>query len=246
MKITLTRNTKDHQLKLSTKTMEKLLERIAQDDAKDTIKKFRNYLRYLDTPYIETDNMKTWLHIIPAGEFEKDSNNNLVFKHNNGILLITFKNIGKKSGVEEMKNIVSTLPSTFAAIEGADENSLHVWVKYSDKEGSLPTNENDAEQLYRAAYRQIMPIYRTVANHDPDGTQPSLNNYFLMTLDCTPYYNNKAVPIKVNAYQGEMQRKASDTPTDGKDGASGDLEKGSIKDNITSMMNLLKGKYVLL
>lgn len=245
MKITLTRNTKDHQLKLSTKTMEKLLERIAQDDAKDTIKKFRNYLRYLDTPYIETDNMKTWLHIIPAGEFEKDSNNNLVFKHNNGILLITFKNIGKKSGVEEMKNIVSTLPSTFAAIEGADENSLHVWVKYSDKEGSLPTNENDAEQLYRAAYRQIMPIYRTVANHDPDGTQPSLNNYFLMTLDCTPYYNNKAVPIKVNAYQGEMQRKAADSPTDGKDGASGDPEKTSIKDNITSMMNLLKGKYEL-
>ena len=242
MKVTLTRHTKDHQFRLSTKTMEKLLERIAQDDAKETIKKYRYKLEYINPHLIEPEDAEMWLRILPAGEFEKDSNDNLKLKHNNGILLLTFKDVRR---TDELKNAVSALPSTFAAIEGADERSLHIWVRYTDRKGSLPTAENDAEQLYLAAYQQIMPIYRTVTNHDPAGTPPSLTNHFMMTLDSTPYYNNKAVPIKVNAYQGEIQRKSSDIISNGKDNQTDGKENGSIKDNITSMMNLLKEKYEL-
>ncbi len=254
MKLTLTRNTKDQQLRLSTKTVEKFLERIAQDDAKETITKFRHHLQLLDTPFIETENMKTWLRIYPAAEFEKDSNNNLILKQNNGLLLLTFKSISSKDSITETKNALSILPSTFAVIEGADSTSLHVWVRYTDKNGNLPTTERDAELLYQAAYRQIMPIYRTLANADIEGTPPSLHNSFLMTIDATPYYNSKAAPIRVNNDLGNLHQK--DANENAERLAKGivnsactnnecDKENKSVKDNIAAMMNLLNSKYEL-
>lgn len=254
MKITLTRNTKDQQLRLSTKTVEKFLERIAQDDAKGTITKFRHHLQLLDTPYIETENMKTWLRIHPAAEFEKDSNNNVVLKQNNGLLLLTFKNLTPKGSIEKTKTALSILPSTFAAIEGADSTSIHVWVRYTDKNGKLPTTENDAELLYQAAYRQIMPIYRTLSNADIDGTSPTLHNSFLITIDATPYYNSKAAPIRVNNDLGYLDQKdanenaerlakgiANQTCTTEGNGK----ETKSVKDNISTMMKFLNNKYEL-
>lgn len=250
MKVTLTRNTKDHQLRLSTKTMEKFLERIAQDDAKSTVTKFRNHLQFIDGPFIETSNMQTWLRICPAAEFEKDSNDNLVLKQNNGILLITFKNIGKKKGIAEAKNAVSILPSTYAVIEGADSRSIHVWVKYSDKQGTLPSTENDAELLYQAAHRQIMPIYRTLVHADIDGTIPSIHNSFLMTIDDTPYYNSKAAPIQVNAGLSQLQQESGAAESALQDisyDKDNDEDKSSpsIKDNISSMMAFLNERYKL-
>lgn len=253
MKVTLTRNTKDHQFRLSTKTIEKLLERIAQDDAKQTITKFRNHLQLIDTPFIETENMNTWLHILPAAEFEKDTNDNLILKQNNGILLLTFKNLSKERSVEEVKNAVSILPSTLAAIEGADGQSVHVWVRYTDKMGKLPETEDDAELLYQTAYQQVLPIYRTLADAEAESPVPSLRNSFYMTLDATPYYNSKAVPIQVNASLGKVHQVSASahkesflddanrqTATDTEDKASINL-----KENITRMIDFLNGKYEL-
>ena len=245
MKITLIRNTKDHQLRLSTKTMEKFLLRIAQDDAKNTITKFRDHLEFLDTPFIETENMSTWLRIYPAAEFEKDPNNNLAFKQNNGLLLLTFKNISKK--LDTAKDIFSSLPSTFAIIKGADADSIHVWVRYTDKEGELPASENDAELLYQAAYQQIMPLYRTLVHADLDGSQPSLHNHFLMTLDATPYYNAKAAPIKVNVDANKLNTLSTATQDKvlSTEHCDEDNSNASIKDNISYMMNFLNDKYEL-
>ena len=256
MKITLTRHTKDQQLRLSTKTMEKFLERIAQDDAKGTITKFRHHLQLIDKPFIETENMKTWLRIYPAAEFEKDANNNLFLKQNNGLLLLTFKNITKEGGITQAKNSLSILPSTFAVIEAANTTSLHVWVRYSDKNGALPDMENDAEQLYQAAYRQIMPVYRTLADADIDGTPPSLHNCFLMTLDATPYYNSKAAPIRVNAKLGSLRQKDANEnaellakniarPDDATEECDKENDNKSVKDSIAAMMTFLNGKYKL-
>ncbi len=253
MKVTLTRNTKDHQFRLSTKTIEKLLERIAQDDAKLTITKFRNHLQLIDTPFIETENMNTWLHILPAAEFEKDTNDNLILKQNNGILLLTFKNLSKERSVEEVKNAVSILPSTLAAIEGADGQSVHVWVRYTDKMGKLPETEDDAELLYQTAYQQVLPIYRTLADAESESPVPSLRNSFYMTLDATPYYNSKAVPIQVNASLGKVhQVSASAHKESSLDGANRQTatdteDKASInlKENITRMIDFLNGKYEL-
>ncbi len=249
MKTTLTRITKDQQLKLTTKTVESLLCRIAKDDAKGTLTKFRDLIRYSEEPSKETSAMKTWLRIIPGAEFEKDSNNNLVFKQSNGILLLTFENITKKGGVAEAKEAASSLPSTFAVIEGANAQSIHVWVRYTGKDGTLPTSENDAELLHQAAYFQIMPIYRTMIDAELKGTIPSLRNDFPMTLDATPYYNSKAAPIKVHhtsniasAQEGKDKELEKAVLSDDR---KNDTENKNLKDCISDMIKFLNSRYVL-
>ena len=252
MKITLTRNTKDHQLRLSYKTMEKFLERIAKDDAKETVTKYRQYLEFMQKDSIEMESQKVWLNILPAAEFEKDANNNLILKNNNGILLLTFKNMKKDSCINEAKNAVSILPSTFAAIKGVDNKSLHVWVRYTDRNGFLPSTENDAEQLYLAAYRQAVPIYRALINTDLDGIIPSIRNSFLITQDATPYYNSNAAPIKVSAdfkiarqdsgdLKLAMQEEANQKNCSNNTGKQGT----TYKEDISTMMAFLNGKYEL-
>ena len=255
MKLTLIRTTKDQQLRLSTKTVEKLLERIAQDDAKGSVAKLRELLSEYDMPYVEKENTKGWLHIYPSAVLEKDANNNLVVKQANGILLLTFVNITQKGGIEEAKDAVSMLPSTLAAIKGANPTQLHVWVRYTGKDGELPIADDEAELLHQAAYRQIMPLYRTLLHCDIESTAPSLLNNFAMTVDEAPYYNGKATPIKIKVelkhtsqdaptYQAAIEQKKSRDEVH----ATGDNDEGeskSIKDNILAMMHLLNERYEL-
>ncbi len=249
MKITLTRTTKDQQLKLTTKNVDRLLERISKDDAKGTITKFREFIRLIENPDIETDNMKTWLRICPCAEFEKDANNNLRMKECNGILLLTFEGITSKGKIQEMKEAVASLPSTFAAITGANAQTLHVWVRYTPKEGKMPKEESDAELLHQSAYLQILPIYRAVLNVSPDNTIPSLRNHFLMTQDSTPYYNSKAAPIKVStasAASQPQQGEGNTYPANVSAEEVADPDGGnSIREQISKMIAFLGDRYIL-
>ena len=49
MKITIVHTNNKKQLLVSNKTMEKLLERIAKDDSKNTVTHFREYVTYMET-----------------------------------------------------------------------------------------------------------------------------------------------------------------------------------------------------
>ena len=131
MKITIVHTNNKKQLLVSNKTMEKLLERIAKDDSKNTVTHFREYVTYMESGYEYYKDMPTWMHIYPAAEFAKDENNNLKMKACNGILLLKFGNITDVDGVEGVKRSVAMLPSTFAALEGADGKSVIVLVKFS-------------------------------------------------------------------------------------------------------------------
>lgn len=240
MKFTLTRTSKDQQLHLSTKTMESLLERISKDDAKGTIAKFRNTVSDNETLLMGLDMQKSWLRIYPSGVFEKDANNNLILKHANGILLLTFENIMQEDGITGVKNAVSIFPSTFAAIEGADGKSIHILVRYCSKTQDSPLEENEAERLYQSAYRQIMPIYQSTIKADICSTAPSLQNHFLMTMDNTPYYNSKAVAFQINPNLGNLpdtgthiEKTDNITPQESK----------SIKGKIAAMMEHLNAHY---
>lgn len=73
------------------------------------------------------------MHIYPAAEFAKDENNNLKMKACNGILMLKFGNITDADGVEGVKRSVAMLPSTFAALEGADGKSVIVLVNSAMK-----------------------------------------------------------------------------------------------------------------
>ena len=263
MKVTIVHTNNKNQLLVSTKTMEKLMERFARDDSKLTITHFRESVPYLSNNYEGYKDMPKWMHIYPAAEFAKDDNNNLKIKAFNGILLLKFGNITDVDGVEGIKRSVAILPSTLAAITGADGKTVIVLIKFQGENDSLPTSETDAEHLYRIAYQQIFPVYQAIVKASilVDGPkpsieagstlsqEPSIHNSFMMTLDAEPYFNSKAVAMKIDSH-ARSQSPAPNTdnnqqtipdfraPEEGKK-----VDKNSIRENIVNMMQLLKSRY---
>ena len=263
MKVTIVHTNNKNQLLVSTKTMEKLMERFARDDSKLTITHFRESVPYLSNNYEGYKDMPKWMHIYPAAEFAKDENNNLKMKAFNGILLLKFGNITDVDGVEGVKRSVAILPSTLAAITGADGKTVIVLIKFQGENDSLPTSEADAEHLYRIAYQQIFPVYQAIVKASilVDGPkpsieagstlsqEPSIHNSFMMTIDAEPYFNGKAVAMKIDSH-ARSQSPAPNTdnnqqttpdfraPEEGKK-----VDKNSIRENIVNMMQLLKSRY---
>ena len=263
MKVTIVHTNNKKQLLVSTKTMEKLMERFARDDSKQTITHFRESIPYLSNNYEGYKDLPKWMHIYPAAEFAKDENNNLKMKAFNGILLLKFGNITDVDGVEGIKRSVAILPSTLAAITGADGKTVIVLIKFQGENDSLPTSEADAEHLYRIAYQQIFPVYQAIVKASilVDGPkpsieagstlsqEPSIHNSFMMTLDAEPYFNGKAVAMKIDSHArsqspapntGNNQQTIPDfkAPEEGKK-----VDKNSIRENIVNMMQLLKSRY---
>lgn len=217
----------------------------------------------MESGYEYYKDMPTWKHIYPAAEFAKDENNNLKMKTCNGILLLKFGNITDVDGVEGVKRSVAMLPSTFAALEGADGKSVIVLVKYSNETDSLPTDETDAERLYRIAYQQILPVYQAIAKASvlTDGPkpsieagsnlsfEPSMHNSFMMTLDAKPYFNNKAMAMKIDSNARSqspapnMDNVQQSIPDSGAPEEEKKVDKNSVRENIVNMMQLLKSRY---
>ena len=263
MKVTIVHTNNKNQLLVSTKTMEKLMERFAKDDSKLTITHFRESVPYLSNNYEGYKDMPKWIHIYPAAEFAKDENNNLKMKAFNGILLLKFGNITDVDGVEGIKRSVAILPSTLAAITGADGKTVIVLIKFQGENDSLPTSEADAEHLYRIAYQQIFPVYQAIVKASilVDGPkpsieagstlsqEPSIHNSFMMTIDAEPYFNGKAVAMKIDSH-ARSQSPAPNTDNhqqtipDFRDPEEGKkVDKNSIRENIVNMMQLLENRY---
>ena len=263
MKVTIVHTNNKKQLLVSTKTMEKLMERFARDDSKLTITHFRESVPYLSNNYEGYKDMPKWMHIYPAAEFVKDENNNLKMKAFNGILLLKFGNITDVDGAEGVKRSVAILPSTLAAITGADGKTVIVLIKFQGENDSLPTSEADAEHLYRIAYQQIFPVYQAIVKASilVDGPkpsieagsslsqEPSIHNSFMMTLDAKPYFNGKAVAMKIDSH-ARSQSPAPSTdnnqqtiPNFRAPEEEKKVDRNSIRENIVNMMQLLKSRY---
>ena len=266
MKVTIVHTNNKKQLLVSTKTIEKLMERFARDDSKLTITHFRESVPYLSNNYEGYKDMPKWMHIYPAAEFAKDENNNLKMKAFNGILLLKFGNITDVDGAEGVKRSVAILPSTLAAITGADGKTVIVLIKFQGEKDSLPTSEADAEHLYRIAYQQIFPVYQAIVKASilVDGPkpsieagstlsqEPSIHNSFMMTLDAEPYFNSKAVAMKIDSHArslnltpntGNNQQMMADSGTAEVKNDNKKEDKNSIRSNIVSMMQLLESRY---
>lgn len=76
-----------------------------------------------------------------------------------------------------------------------------------------------------------------------------MHNTFMMTLDAKPYFNSKAVAIKIdsnmrpqnlasNTEDNQLLMSEPDTPEEEKKG-----EKNSVRENIVNMIQLLKSRY---
>ena len=245
MKFTITHRNKKNQLLVSTKSLERFLERIVNDDARNTVENFREYVPYLTNGYDGYKNMPTWMHVHPAAEFQKSENGLLKMKKNNGVLLLTFVDINEDGGADAIKQKVASLPSTLAAFVGADGISLHVLAKYALAKGALPDEEADADRIYKQAFLTFAPLYQALVKAKMQMPEPSIYSDFLMTRDSFPYYREDALPLTLNEVFHDAGKPVESVDEREVDKSSGDVDKEGkeLSDNIMSMIGFLCKKY---
>ena len=245
MKITITHRNNKNQLLVSTKSLERFLERIVNDDAKNTVANFREYVPWLTNGYDGYKNMATWMHVHPAAEFQKSENGLLKMKQNNGVLLLTFVNIKDDGGVDAVKQNVASLPSTLAAFMGADGISLHVLVKYALAKGSLPDNEVEADRIYRQAFQTFAPLYQILVKATMQMPESSIYSDFLFTQDASPYYREEALPLVLNEVIHTIEKPVDNLKDAIVDNSEEDVDKDGkdLSDNIMRMIGFLCKKY---
>ena len=245
MKITITHRNNKNQLLVSTKSLERFLERIVNDDSKNTVANFREYVPWLTNGYDGYKNMATWMHVHPAAEFQKSENGLLKMKQNNGILLLTFVNIKDDGGVDAVKQKVASLPSTLAAFMGADGISLHVLVKYALANGSLPDNEVEADRIYKQAFQTFAPLYQILVKATMQMPEPSIYSDFLFTQDASPYYREDALPLVLNEVIHTVEKPVDNLKDAIVDNSEEDVDKDGkeLSDNIMRMIGFLCKKY---
>ena len=245
MKITITHRNNKNQLLVSTKSLERFLERIVNDDAKNTVANFREYVPWLTNGYDGYKNMATWMHVHPAAEFQKSENGLLKMKQNNGVLLLTFVNIEEDGGVDAVKQKVASLPSTLAAFMGADGISLNVLVKYALAKGSLPEDEVEADRIYKQAFQTFAPLYQILVKATMQMPEPSIYSDFLFTQDASPYYREDALPLVLNEVIHTVEKPVDNLKDVIVDNSEEDVDKDGkeLSDNIMRMIGFLCKKY---
>ena len=245
MKITITHRNNKNQLLVSTKSLERFLERIVNDDAKNTVANFREYVPWLTNGYDGYKNMATWMHVHPAAEFQKSENGLLKMKQNNGVLLLTFVNIKDDGGVDAVKQKVASLPSTLAAFMGADGISLNVLVKYALAKGSLPDDEVEADRIYKQAFQTFAPLYQILVKATMQMPEPSICSDFLFTQDASPYYREDALPLVLNEVIHTVEKPVDNLKDAIVDNSKEDVDKDGkeLSDNIMRMIGFLCKKY---
>ena len=245
MKFTITHRNKKNELLVSTKSLERFQERIINDDAKNTVENFREYVPWLTNGYDGYKDMPTWMHVHPAAEFQKSENGLLKMKQNNGILLLTFVNIKEEGGVAAAKQNVASLPSTLAAFMGADGISLHVLVKYALSKGTLPNEEAEADRIYKQAFHTFAPLYQILVKATMQMPEPSIYSDFLLTRDSLPYYREDALPLMLNEVIHTVEKPVDNMNEVDVDNSFEHVDKDSkeLSDNIMSMIGFLCKKY---
>lgn len=245
MKITITHRNNKNQLLVSTKSLERFLERIVNDDAKNTVANFREYVPWLTNGYDGYKNMATWMHVHPAAEFQKSENGLLKMKQNNGVLLLTFVNIKEDGWVDAVKQKVASLPSTLAAFMGADGISLNVLVKYALAKGSLPDDEVEADRIYKQAFQTFAPLYQILVKATMQMPEPSIYSDFLFTQDASPYYREDALPLVLNEVIHTVEKPVDNLKDAIVDNSEEDVDKDGkeLSDNIMRMIGFLCKKY---
>ena len=245
MKITITHRNNKNQLLVSTKSLERFLERIVNDDVKNTVANFREYVPWLTNGYDGYKNMATWMHVHPAAEFQKSENGLLKMKQNNGVLLLTFVNIKDDGGVDAVKQKVASLPSTLAAFMGADGISLNVLVKYALAKGSLPEDEVEADRIYKQAFQTFAPLYQILVKATMQMPEPSIYSDFLFTQDASPYYREDALPLVLNEVIHTIEKPVDNLKDAIVDNSEEDVDKDGkdLSDNIMRMIGFLCKKY---
>ncbi len=224
MKLTFVLRNKKNALKLSTKTLERFMERIKTDTKDGAVARRRRQLGM--GGYTDGFDRQYPLHMIyPSAEFEKDNNDNLRMKTFNGVVALTVDGLENQAEIDAVKRAAQILHYTLAAFVGPSGKEVIILVKIEKTDGtpsaisgtyseitqpycaitrpyseiSTPyLTEDEADALCREGHRLAAAIYQGVLPKTIRQEAVSIKNCFRMPLDESPYYNPKALALPVS------------------------------------------------
>ena len=227
MKLTFVLRNKKNALKLSTKTLERFIERIKTDTKDGAVAKRRRQLSFSD--FVGGFDRINPSHLIyPSAVFEKDDNDNLRMKTFNGVVALTVGGLESQE-VDAVKRAAQILHYTLAAFVGPSVREVIILVKIAKTENvGSPTNdanseisgsyltEEEADRLCQEGHRLAATLYQSIMPKPIRMEPVSTRNSFHMPLDETPYYNPKAVALPVNLKPG-LWKQVQERPHDSYD-----------------------------
>ena len=202
MKLTFVLRDKKNALKLSTKTVERFIERIKTDTKDGAVARRRRQLH--NSSYIDGYDRQYPSHLVyPSAEFEKDDNDNLRMKHFNGVVTLIVDGL-EKHEIEAVKQVAQILHYTLAAFVGPSGKEVIILVKIEIANGTAPEvtgthlTEEEADIICQEGHRLAAAIYQAIMPKPIRRDRVSVMSNFRMPLDETPYYNPKAVALPVS------------------------------------------------
>ena len=138
MKLTFVLRDKKNALKLSTKTMERFIERIKTDTKDGIVARRRRQLSY--GPDVDGFDSQYPSHLVyPSAVFEKDDNDNLRMKTFNGVVALTVDGLENEEDIESVKRAARILHYTLAAFTGPSAHEVIILVRIETSETSTIT-----------------------------------------------------------------------------------------------------------
>jgi hypothetical protein len=197
MKLTFVLRNKKNALKLSTKTLDKFMERIMTDTKDGAVARRRQELKLAGNA--DSYDREHPSHLIyPSAEFEKDTNDNLRMRVFNGVVALTIEGLDTSAEIEAVKQAARILHYTLAAFVGPKENEVIILVRIAKTDGSTIADEEEADTICQQGHQLATTIYQGLLPK-PISQQPaSVRSCFRMPLDAQPYFNPKAVALPVS------------------------------------------------
>ena len=237
MKLTFVLRNKKNALKLSTKTLERFMERIKTDTKDGAVARRRKQLSYGE--HIDGFDRLYPSHLIyPSAEFEKDGNDNLRMKTFNGVVALTVDGLENQTEIDAVKRAAQILHYTLAAFVGPSGKEVIILVKIEKADETLSAisgtyseitqpycaithpylsisatylTEEEADALCQEGYRLAAALYQAILPKPIRQEAVSVRSCFRMPLDESPYYNTKAIALPVN---GIPESKVESCPPD--------------------------------
>ena len=237
MKLTFVLRNKKNALKLSTKTLERFMERIKTDTKDGAVVRRRKQLSYGE--HIDGFDRLYPSHLIyPSAEFEKDGNDNLRMKTFNGVVALTVDGLENQAEIDAVKRAAQILHYTLAAFVGPSGREVIILVKIEKADGTPSAisgtyseitqpycaithpylsisatylTEEEADALCQEGHRLAAALYQAILPKPIRQEAVSVRSSFRMPLDESPYYNTKAIALPVN---GIPESKVESCPLD--------------------------------
>ena len=195
MKLTFVLRDKKNALKLSSKAIERFVERIKTDTKDRAVGRRREQFWHPDA--IDSYDRQFPSHLVyPSAEFEKDSNDNLRMKIFNGVVALTIDNLQNAAEIEAAKQAARILNYTLAAFTGPSGKEVIILVRIAKAEATY--SEEEADVICRNGWQLASAIYQGILPKPIRKETISVRSCFHMPLDPHPYYNPKAASLPVS------------------------------------------------